>query len=379
MSLKKWLMDPEVNKIIVLTLAIKLSALIVVAIGAFFLPFNNANYFANFHFPPMDAPGFLNRFKTWDAQHYLYLADFGYRPNFLSDAFYPLFPYLIRWVGFLFWDDHLLTGLILSTLFTVTGMIFLYKLVAELYDSTLAFQACVLLLVFPMGFFLGFVYADALFFMLVTAFFYGWHKEKKGLVYGTVFLMSWTRPVGILMSLVILGALYLKENRSKWRMALGAVSANIFGFILYLLFMKKVTGDYWSGFLSQHYFQSGYSVLSFFHPLQWVIKNFVTLHWTWNGPMDGVLSRIMLIGLILLLIRGAQKIPLFLFLYVLVIGFASAFSGDLMSFPRYWLSLFPVFILLAMELKGVRRWVWVLCGLAQVVFALLYSVNEWVA
>ncbi len=379
MRLKKWLMDPEVKKIALLTIAAKLLALIVVAIGAFFLPFNNANYFANFHFPPMDAPGFLNRFKTWDAQHYLYLANFGYQANFPSDAFYPLFPYLIRWVGFLFCDYHLLTALVLSTFFTVIGMIYLYKLVADLYDRTLAFQVCVLLLAFPMGFFLGFVYADSLFFMLATAFFYGWNKDEKGLVYGTVFLMPWTRPVGILMSVVILGALYLKENRAKLGMALGAVSANLFGFILYLLFMKRVTGDYWSGFLSQHYFQSGYSVLSFFHPVQWFEKNFIDLHWTWNGPLDGALSRIFLAVLIVLLFRGAQKIPLFLCLYVLVIGFASAFSGDLMSFPRYWLSLFPVFILLAMELKGVRWWVWVLCGLTQVVFTLLYSVNEWVA
>jgi hypothetical protein len=155
--------------------------------------------------------------------------------------------------------------------------------------------------------------------------------------------------------------------------------ANLAGFFFYLSYMQWTTGDPLSGFAAQNGFLSGYSANNFMHPLNWFMKNFVDLHWTWNGPLNGALSRVLFLALIPLVGLTYLKLePLFV-LYTLVLGMASALSGDLMSFPRYWLGLFPIFIVLAMDLRGLRRWVWLACGLAQVAFILLYSVNEWVA
>ena len=59
--------------------------------------FNLTQHQANFHWPVDEPVGRSTHFKTWDAQHFLFLAEEGYaeaRSN--TQAFYPLWPLLIR-------------------------------------------------------------------------------------------------------------------------------------------------------------------------------------------------------------------------------------------------------------------------------------------
>jgi hypothetical protein len=47
-------------------------------------------YATNFHWPPDDPPSLISAYKTWDANHYLFLSERGYQPDTMSSAFYPL-------------------------------------------------------------------------------------------------------------------------------------------------------------------------------------------------------------------------------------------------------------------------------------------------
>ncbi len=125
----KWFQDIGLKKVIFLTIAFKISTFIVIIVGALFLPFRNDNYLANFHYPHDQIPDLFTRFETWDGQHYLYLADHGYEPGLMSNAFYPLFPFLIHCFSFLLMKNTLAAGLLLSTIFVVVSMSYLYSLV----------------------------------------------------------------------------------------------------------------------------------------------------------------------------------------------------------------------------------------------------------
>src|ERR1041385_3845528 len=44
---------------------------------------------------------FTSHFGTWDAEHYLFLTEYGYQHGSAACAFYPLWPYAIRWFSYL--------------------------------------------------------------------------------------------------------------------------------------------------------------------------------------------------------------------------------------------------------------------------------------
>jgi hypothetical protein len=374
----KWFQDAGIKKVIFFTVACKLAALVVVAAGAFFLPFQSDNYFANFHYPPNQSPDFLTRFATWDAPHYLYLADFGYKPSLLSNAFYPMFPWLIHLFGFLFFNNHILTGLFLSSLFTVEAMIFMYQVVREFYNESTALNACALLLMFPTGFFLGFIYPDSLFLMLVTALFYFEMKNKKKFYLPCALLLPLCKPIGMVAVLPLAFKVLWDGGKGKFWKTFEILVCSLIGLTSYFLIMKIYTGDMMAGFEAQNYYHDSKSFSHLFHPIDWFVNNFVNIELSFNSPFTGFLDRFFFVVYLFLLAFSWQILPRHLFVYVLVVGMISGLSGDMTSFMRYLVVLFPLFITMAIRFKS---FIWYLvggCAVIQIVFILLYSINDWV-
>jgi len=377
--MENWFQDAGLKRVVFFTIVFKLMALIVIMIGAFFFPFRADNYLANFHYPHDQIPNLFTRFATWDAQHYLYLADHGYEPGLMSNTFYPLFPFLIHCLSCFFGGNTLAAGLFLSTLFTVASMCCFYLLVQKNYGGEAGVRACFLLLAFPMSFFLGLVYADSLFLMLVTAFFYYSNEQKVWPAFVCACLLPLSRPTGILIAIPTL-VLMLEKNKSlKIKKYLILLFGFLFGFVAYLLIFRIFTGNPWAGFNAQGYFESGYAIQTLLHPLLWFINNFSNINFSLNGPTDGFLSRLCFIGFVAS-VWGARKIldkPLLV--YMLVVGLVSALSGDLMSYPRYIVMIFPLFVLLAVKIKDKFPYYMAICIPLQILFLILYSLNEWVA
>ena len=388
--MRHWFQDAGLKKVVLFTVVFKLTALIVIAIGAVFFPFHTDNYLANFHYPHDQIPNLFNRFATWDAQHYLYLADHGYEPGLMSNTFYPLFPFLIHCLSYLFLGNTLIAGLFLSTLFTIASMCYLYLLVRKNYGGEAAVRACLLLLAFPMSFFLGLVYADSLFLMLAIAFFYYEKNDKLWPAIICAFLLPFTRPTGVLIAVISFSTVFSnKMPTSKGNFLLRRfylTTAIALGFVIYLFIMKILTGDYLAGFNAQNYFNSGYSIQNLLHPIDWFLKNFINISYSFNGPMNGVVSRLCFIGFVVGLVFSFKMFVLTfktvnddLWFYALVVGLVSALSGDLMSFPRYLVMIFPLFVFLAIKLKDKIPYYLVLSIPLQILLIILYSLNEWVA
>ncbi len=62
---------------------------------------------------------FGSHFVAWDTGNYLFLSEEGYERGREECAFYPLFPFLIRWVSAFTRCSDVLIGMILANLFSL--------------------------------------------------------------------------------------------------------------------------------------------------------------------------------------------------------------------------------------------------------------------
>jgi len=365
------------KKILLAAFAIKVSVILLMAWGYHRLPFQVQNWNANFHFPPSDPPGPWSFLTTWDAQHYLFLAGQGFRSDHITGAFYPLFPLLVRALDFLLPGDGRFAGILLSTLLTLLAIGHLYLLVARSFGERVAFGTCLLVLCFPTGFFLGLVYTEALFLFLSAAFFLHWGKGETKRALVAAFLLPLCRPTGFLVLVPLLAGVVLskKVRVGDWAPLTGAIG----GFLSYLLFMKVTCGSYWAGFAAQDFFRTGHlSVLSS-GPLEWWVRNFITLDYSFSGYRTSFLDRACFLAFFLTLPWAWRALPRPWFFYALALGTASGISLDLVSYTRYLVVIFPFFVLLASWLRE-RTWFLAAAFLPlQAYLAIRHALNYWVA
>src|ERR1700761_7096449 len=112
----------------------------------------------------------------WDSIHYLAIAQRGYaRPG--DAVFFPLYPLLIRALGFVVGSDPL-AGVLISAACLAVAMTLLHRL-TELELGRPAADATVLLLAFaPMSFFFTAVYTESLFLALSLGCVYAARRER---------------------------------------------------------------------------------------------------------------------------------------------------------------------------------------------------------
>jgi len=109
---------------------------------------------------------FLNGLFRWDASWYLRIARRGYTSFAANEssevAFYPLLPYLARYLGLVVGGPEI-AGLLICNLATLGCIFYLRALGALLFDDKVGRLAVLLLLVFPSSLFLSAFYTESLF------------------------------------------------------------------------------------------------------------------------------------------------------------------------------------------------------------------------
>lgn len=349
--------------------------------GCFWLPFDKANYAANFVYPPGTVPGLFTHFETWDAQHYLFLAEEGYHPGQVSNAFYPLFPFLIRVFQPLFFNSALLAGLFLANLFSILALFYLHSLVRENQDEKTAFFACLFLAAYPGSFYMDLPYTESLFLLLAIALFYYLQKGETTKAALLAFCLPLSRPAGILMTIPLVVDSLAGKKINRWRFdkqRLIPTAALVAGFGTYLGFMQLFAGDFAEGFKEQGMFLAHHGISQVFHPLDWFCDNFIQNSYTWLGYGTGVLDRICFLGYVAALIFSWPYLKKREWFFVMVFGLVPALSGRLSSFIRYSLVLFPLFIFAARRFRHRPAYYIAPSLVLQVVLALVHSLNDWV-
>lgn len=364
------------------------------------IPFNAEKYYYSSHHwledPRFTGGNFslFNALGVWDAQWYLRIADDGYPPKVVFDkylhqpvfmgaltyAFFPLYPMLLAFFNVIFRDIEL-TAYVLTWLLMLSNFFSLYYVVTKLFSKDIAVRTIFLLFLFPFSVFYRSYYTEGLFLLLLIWFSY--FLIKKQWLLSTIFaaLMFVTRPNGIFLGAILIVSLFfaVRKHKLPWFKAALLLMISVVPLLAWFYWCFYLTGDpfYW------HTVQAiWYKSPSIFHTL---VQNISSVAGFFDYPIhDQRQSKIdvlmMVVTFVLLLFsRKYFKeypqlwwISLFIWLVPLLVR-------DLMSFSRYQIISFPLFIFLAAHMN---RWVfYALCVifLAFLLYTSIYLVNwHWV-
>lgn len=150
----------------------------------------------------------VNLHARWDSLWYLDIAQNGYSYKSIGElsnvAFLPLYPALIRLASFPLLGNFMLSGWVLSMVFLLLTVIYLFKLAREFHTEINPQLPIIFLLIFPAAFFLNAVYTESLFLFLSVATFY--YALKKNFVVAGIFgfFAALTRITGVLLFIPLL-------------------------------------------------------------------------------------------------------------------------------------------------------------------------------
>ncbi len=368
--------------LILIGLLAKISVLAIIPLAYHLMPFCVPCYYGNFVYPAATPVTPASAFKTWDGQHYIFLAEQWYGPGRASNAFYPLYPLAVRLFRFIFLKNTLVTGLVLSNLFAMGALILLYLLAREIFDERTGFYAGLLFLAFPTSYYSGLVYTESLFLLLALLLFYGLYRNRFLPALTASFLLPLARPQGVLLLVPLLIYLWVKIPATKslhFDRRHVLPFALLAGFASYLGIMKAATGDPFAGFAAQNSFISGNAIGNLIHPLRWFQTNFLTMPPGFPGPTMFLLDRAFFVGFLLVLVLIHRYLDKVLFACAAVLGLVVVFSGLFIAYSRFLLVVFPIFIVLGHRLKDRHYLVTIPSMFLQISFLVAHSLNYWIA
>ncbi len=326
----------------------------------------------------------LELWRRWDANHYLRLAEVGYRtgtpppddPLFI--VFFPFFPLAVRIVSVLA-RDLVASGLAVSFLASVGATWLLYRIVALDRSEEEAWRAVVLLLSFPTAYFLAAPYSEALFLFAVLASVYAARTgrwARSGLAGA---LATGTRVTGV----ALLPALIAEAMRGRLGIAdrgrrLAWVAASGTGLLIYLAINQLVHNDplWFLEVQRMHWFQHAVP------PWQSIIDG---VRGMFEGSNDSTrtlifVGRTVAFAFALsLLVIAVRRLRVADTLYAWS-GFVLILSTAwLISLPRYLLVLYPLFVVGAQLTRSKRVFIPIVVGGTALQVALFsrYAVGKW--
>lgn len=277
---------------------------------------------------------------NFDGNHYLTIARRGY--GYAQQAFFPLYPNLIRYFTKYFSDIN--SAVAISIICFFVAIIFLVRLVQlDDKDPNIAKWTVISLLAFPTSFFLGSVYTEGLFLMLVVLSFYCARTGRWWLagIFGA--FASYTRFVGIFLVPALILEWFETSKNKKNLIPLLLIPL---GLLVYMQFLNNTTGDPLAFVHAQKLFGQGRSdKFILLYQVFWrYFKMIVTVDF--NNPiyptviLEFVTGIAFLWASIVVAIKQRRSYAIFAVLSYLV----PTLTGNLVSLPRYILTAFPFFI-----------------------------------
>lgn len=334
-------------------------------------------------------PSFLQYWARWDSGWYISVAQQGYYWNAPGDwsnvVFFPLYPQAVRFLGYLLNNQFFIAGIIVSSLATLFTCFYLYRLVKFELEKKSALRSVLYLLIFPTSIFLASVYTESLFILTAVASIY---HARKGQWYAASiwgFLVTLTRPSGIIILAVLLLEYFEQKKFNPLK-----IKANV----LNLLFIPSGLGIYMY-FLYQR-FQNPY--IFAFAQDAWQRETNVSFTGLWgtlskyfydlisfdssNLPQyiskasDFIFFTIFFILAIIVFIFLRKSYGLYMMAYLII----PALTGTFISMGRFSLALFPAFILLAKwgRNQAVNYSITILFAMLSALFVTMFVNTYWV-
>lgn len=304
--------------------------------------------------------GWLAPWNQWDGPHYIDIARDGYVAQDVSSrdqrywiVFYPLYPWLIRLFAVVF-RDYVLSAHTVSLVGAVLTALVFRRLAALDLGPRLARTAVLFMFIFPTAYFFHVVYTESVFMPLAIGCVLAARERRWPLAGLLGALATMTRVNGMLLLPVMAVEAYAQYRedgrlRREWLWALFAVA----GFLVYLLINYQVFGN---PFHFQDVLREKWSKRLAF---PWVgIAGTWRAMWADDplyahlvGVQEMLFVVIGLAGTIWCWRRLRPSYAVWMTLNWLLVTSTSFVQ----STPRYVLSFFPLFILLA-RLADERPW-----------------------
>lgn len=316
-----------------------------------YLEYFKRGYFLTRIFP-------LDIFARWDSSWYLSIIKNGYqassdlRTSYSNIAFFPLYPDLVKslgWLGLHLPDGfYILVGVLLSNLLFLVSAILLYRLIIVHlgFEEETARRTLGLWFVFPTAFVFSSFYPESLFVFLALAGFAFALDEKWLPAAICAALGMLTRSQGVVL-LIALGWLYMEKR--GWQLREIRASIAWFGLAPAVLLLH----------FYYLYLKTGHVLAIFDAMAAWGRRQdiFVTPWMNLTGPSLDVFKIDLVLGILFIAcsIYLIWKWPLRAFgIFALFMCLMPLSTGLLVSLSRYLVVIFPVFILLGNRLRRVE-------------------------
>ena len=181
--------------------------------------------------------------SRWDSVWFLRIAEHGYgqaSPAGAGPAFFPLYPLLVRGLGWMLGGHYVLAGILVSLAATLVAFLLFHRLAEERLGVDGARRSLLYLALFPMTFFLLAVYSEALFLALVLAAFVLAERGRWAGAWVATGLAVVTRLTGVALVPALLVVAWRRGERSHALRSFPIVPALA---ALYPLALWRLVGD----------------------------------------------------------------------------------------------------------------------------------------
>lgn len=295
---------------------------------------------------------FLFPWANFDGIHYLNIAEYGY----INQArFFPLLPLLIHIFStpFLSIIKSPLTHFFISFIFINMSFIlalWIFKKLIELdFSKKISKKSIFNLLIFPTSFFFVSIYSESLFLLLTVLAFYFARKRKWLLsIICAMFLMV-TRFVGIAILPALLYEFVTNERIKIKKLALFLLIP--LGLIAYSLFNYYKWHNFFYFIQAQGELGNNRTVMGIVLFPQTVFRYIkilfsVPINYEWGIALLELIS--FLFAALLLYFAWKKKVRSSYLIFALINFAIATATGTFSALPRYILTIFPIFIALAL-------------------------------
>ncbi|HUD20169.1 MAG TPA: hypothetical protein VMR81_07035 [Patescibacteria group bacterium] len=366
--MKKWLLD---HKFVLITFLVWRLVLFVVSLGASFIVPIRIGYLGLTPWSNMDG---IHYIQIAQGEHFLY-----------SEAFFPLYPFAIRYLHNFVRLSYENAGIAISIISFFVGAALLYDLLKE-QSENIAKWAILFLFTFPTAFFFTSVYTEGLFFLLAISTVV--LAKKKNFLLAGFFggLAGAARLVGVFLLIPVLWEyIQMKQRKIKVSDIVGFLCVPL-GLVLYMAYLYHTTGDPLRFFHVQSEFganRSGNEIIL----LPQVIWRYFKIIFSAVGQPTlesysiSIAEFVFTMTAYILLYYGWRiREELSYIVYAFVVLTLPTLTGTFSSIPRYILVIFPLFIILGkIPHKSIKITLIIIFSLLQIAGTMLYLRGWFVA
>jgi len=380
-----------VKKILLIALLWRILLFIPIILGYLLLPYREGfSYTSIAHFTESYNPVLhflLSPWANFDGVHYLLIAGNGYTNN---GAFFPLFSLSIYALSSIFgsiqtfFPIQYFSALFLSNIYFLFALIVLFKLIKLDYKENVASQTILLLLVFPTSFFFVSIYTESLFLLLSLLSFYFVRKGNywKAGLFGA--LLTATKFVGIAILPALILEFLIREKivslklfKQKLLKLLPILLAPL-GLISYMYYNSFKWGDPFFFVKAQEEFANNRTSSSIILFPQTIIRYFKIFFTVSPNQFEFWVALLELSAFvfasIMLYVAYKKGIRVTYLLFAALCFLIPASTGTFTSIPRYILTMFPIFIALALIQNNRFKLIYgVVCVMLLFLLLMLFS------